>query len=231
MARIKYASIVSSVSGSVGSATFQKSQYGDVLRNKPRPRRSSTASQYEIRMLMQSLHEAWRDLTDAQRKQWNQFISYSNATIRRDHNVLLTGHALFIQYNMLRLLVQLSIMTTPVYVPLVGIFDHVSLGRDDAGTLTLDLEDEYPGTQTFGVCKLSTIRNPSRSFSPQGLRYIPIASDNEVNFDITAYYVSIFGAVPAIGDTVHYSFRRFSVLSPITQRPLTGKLVVYDNNP
>jgi hypothetical protein len=230
MARVKYSSLVSSVSGSVGSATFQKSLYGDTLRNKPRPRKSSTALQLGGRGLMMKLHQAWHDLTDAQRKQWNQFISYSSATIRRDKAVLLTGHGLFLQYNMLRLLTDLQIMTTPVYVPLQGIFDSVQLGRDDPGVLTLVLEDEFPGTQTFGVIKLSAPRRPSLSFSVSGLRGIHVASDNETNFNITALYTSLFGAIPEIGDTVHYSFRRFSTLSPIVQRPLTGKLIVGDNN-
>lgn len=231
MARIKYSSIVSSVSGSVGSATFQKSLYGDTLRNKPRPRKSSTALQLGGRALMMQLHQAWSDLTDAQRKQWNQFISYSSATIRRDRAVLLTGHALFIQYNMLRLLTDLAIMTTPVYVPLGGIFDSVQIGRDTPGVLTLVLEDEFPGTQTFGVIKLSAPRRPSLSFSFAGLRGIHVACANETNFDITVLYTAMFGTIPQIGDTIHYFYRRFSILSPIIQKPITGKLIVGDNNP
>jgi hypothetical protein len=230
MARIKYGSLVSDISGSIGSATFQKSLYGSTLRNKPIPRNSHTNSQYNIRGIMKILHEAWRNLTDAQRRQWNQFIAYSSAKIQRDKNVLMTGHALFIQYNMLRQLTGLAVMTTPAYTPLVGIFDSVQLGIEGDGSLTLVLEDEMPGTQTFGVIKLSAPRNPSIAFSPEGLRYLKVNSAVETNFNITALYTAIFGSIPAIGNTVHYSFRRFSTVSPIVQNPLTGKLIVSDRS-
>jgi len=180
---------------------------------------------------MVKLHAAWADLTDVERKQWNQFISYSSSTIRRDHAVLQSGHSLFLQYNMLRLLTDLAIMELPLYQPLTGIFDSIQLGFDDLGALELTLEDEYPGTKTFSVVQLSPPRRPSLSFTRSGLRGIHIASDDELDFDITSQYVSIFGSIPIVGDTIHYSLRRFSTISPLIQNPIYGKLIVHAYEP
>lgn len=222
MARIKYASIVSSVSGSIGSATFQKSLYGDTLRNKPRPRRAASALQLNRRSMMMQIHNAWRNLSDAQRSVWNQFLSYSSAVIRRDKNILQTGHSLFIQYNYLRLLTQLSILEDIAHVPL-QVWPPIMYIENSAGELEINFDGPNLGSFMWFVLKLSAPRSPVVSFSPKGCRYMYTPFEDESMFFFTDSYESVFGSIPANGTTIHYMIRYFSLTAPVLSGIYSGK--------
>ena len=212
MARIKYASIVSSVSGSVGSATFQKSQYGDILRNKPRPRRSSSFSQLYCRSLMMRVHSAWSALTAAQRTQWNQFIAFANATISRDKSVLQSGHSYFIQYNYFRLLTGQAIQSTPLYTLLAVDFPAFSLSWSDfENEWNLNINATAPGTALWFILKLSSKIPVGQSFRKSGLRYMPIVVVDDASFAMRDIYYNIFGYYLQDNDWVCFEIQYFGI--------------------
>ena len=226
MARIKYGSIVAGVSGSIGSATFQKSSFGDTLRNKPRPRRSGTAIQMTRRNYMMELHGAWAALTDQERTLWNQFISYSSTKIRRDKNVMQSGHSLFIQYNYLRLLSGFAILTVPGYQVLPENSNIVGLQYFLDTTLAIEVNySGWPADQ-WACYKLSAPRKSSLSFSRRGLRFMAITSQADDLAQIKTAYLAAFGSIPPEGSTIHYEVRYFGMLSPIMSGIYTGKLIV-----
>ena len=68
MARVKFGSLVTEISGSIGGSTFQRNSFGNTLRNKPNPIRSRTAAQLSIRQYMKQAHAGWTALTAAERQ-------------------------------------------------------------------------------------------------------------------------------------------------------------------
>lgn len=62
MARISFGPIVSSISGSVGSACFRRSPSGAVLYNKPRPSSAASPAQLEHRAIFSAAARAWSAL-------------------------------------------------------------------------------------------------------------------------------------------------------------------------
>ncbi len=226
MARIKYSSIISQVSGSIGSATFQKGAYGDILRNKPRPRRSGTMSQIGRRQFMYQIHQSWKNLTSIQRSAWDMFISYSSARIRRDKNILQSGHSLFIQYNFMRLIAGYAIMEDPVYIPIRLIFTDLAFGRKIDNTLWVQADLGDVGADIFFSLRISSPRPASQRFNSKGLKTLDIQAAVGTDFDITALYTAAFGVIPEIGDTIHYLVRSYSILSPILNGPISGTFVV-----
>jgi hypothetical protein len=225
MARIKYGSIVSEVSGSVGSATFQKSLYGNTLRNKPRPRKSTSPSQLVCRSYMTQLHNAWRALLPAQRDAWNKFISYSSASINRDRNVLLTGHALFIKYNYLRLFSHLTMMSDPVFKVIDPWPTLTEIAFDTPKLVCYFNSDVYEATLGL-IMSVSNPRVLSQSFSKQGLRsfYWDRLSLSTAYF--LPSYLGVFGALPAVTDILHFSYQFFSFNAPIIAGPVSGTIAV-----
>lgn len=221
MARIKYGSLVSEISGSIGSATFQKSNFGNTLRTKPRSRRSGTPSQLSNRYLMMQLHQAWRALSDAQRQQWNQFIAYSGASINRDRGILLTGHSLFLKYNFLRLFAHMAIMTTPVYAPIKPWPILYEVAFDENTAVAYFSDDTYVDDVRV-IFALSARRLPSLSFAKAGLRSFYNAGDSLSTCNLYPSYTSIFGAPPAVGQTLHYSFQFFSTVAPAIGPRVSG---------
>lgn len=214
MARIQYGPIISDISGSIGSATFQKSLYGNTLRNKPTGHKSATPVQFTTRNIMCQCQYAWQALSVAQRKQWDQFIAFSGAKINRDRAILLTGHSLFLKYNFQRLLKGLSVLSVPTYIsapawPSVtsityagnNVYSHFNANID-----TLEL---------WITLFISAPHLSSQSFSAQGLRYLPIgySGGTYVNFENT--YPPIFGRILTNGDIVHVKYQFWSRISPL----------------
>jgi hypothetical protein len=218
MARIKFGGIVSDISGSVGGSTFQRSNYGVSLRNKPTGILKRSPSQTTIRQLLSELHAAWRALTPGERLMWQQFISFSSPTIRRDSGILLTGHDLFIKYNMFRRMNGFAMMTVPVFasMPQTTYEPQVNLA---AAFLMLSFPDIIDHDSYWFVAKVSSPRLPSRSFSNKGLRFMKITPSTNSEWDITALYVAAFGAAPLEDDYVHISIQFFSVVAPVFLAP------------
>lgn len=99
MALIKFGSVVTNGSGKLGGHVFQNSKGGMQLRTKPIPSGKPSLSQISIRSINKALQKGWRDLSDAQRKVWNDWaVSHSIMTVRDPHKPL-SGHDLWMKYN------------------------------------------------------------------------------------------------------------------------------------
>jgi hypothetical protein len=226
MARVKYGGIVTDLSGSVAGSTFQKSQFGSIMRTKPNPSFRSSRTQVNIRYQLTQVHASWRSLSSAQRSTWDQFPSYSNPTIKRDRGILLSGHALFVKYNMLRLLVGLSILEDPVFIsmPQVPIPDG-NIGRDVAA-MGWALDDTYDDDALFFVLKLSNPQVESRRYRPASIRFMNVVQDGGSAIDLVTAYPDIFGTIPPAGVFLSYSLQWLGKTSPVYNAAQTGTIEV-----
>jgi hypothetical protein len=177
--------------------------------------------------MMMQLHQAWRDMTPENRTLWDRFISFSGATINRDNKVLLTGHALFIKYNYLRLISQLSILTDITFAPITSFPVFDSMGTDPV-TLDFVVNAAFDGDVIWAVVKLSAVRNPSLSFSPKGLLFMYSTNQgiSQESFDCAASYTAAFGALPSVGQTLHWSIQFFSMTAPVIAQKMTGTAIL-----
>lgn len=225
MARIKYGGIITDISGSVGGSTFQKSLFGNTLRNKPIPHKSTTPAQLKVRSYMMQIHAAWTGLSNDQRLQWNRFINFSGQTIKKDSGITMTGHDLFIKYNMFRVLAGLTVLTIPTYVanPSSKTFD---LFWFEVNSLFFRFSAAINPANQWFILKLSSEHNISLSFSYTSLLYFNIVPASGLVFYITDIYRNLFGTIPGIGSAVNYSIRFFSTLAPVYSAEQTGVLIV-----
>lgn len=110
---IKFGSIVTEGSGSLGSHTVQNSHGGMQLRTKPHPRGIPSASQVLIRSINPVLQAGWHTLTDAQRKIWNDWpVTHGIFNAKGDKHTL-SGHSLWMKYQYGRLVQNLPFMSDP----------------------------------------------------------------------------------------------------------------------
>ena len=96
---VKFGAIVTTGSGSLAGHTIQHSKGGMQLRTKPKPSGSPTASQVSIRSIMPVLQQGWHDLTDAQRRIWNDWPVIHGIYNAHGDKMPLSGHSLWIKYN------------------------------------------------------------------------------------------------------------------------------------
>lgn len=113
MALIKFGSVVTDGSGKLGGHVFQNSKGGMQLRTKPIPSGKPSLSQISIRSINKTLQKGWHDLTDAQRKVWNDWaVSHSIMTVR-DPRKPISGHDLWMKYQYQRLVESLPFLSDP----------------------------------------------------------------------------------------------------------------------
>ena len=221
MARVKFSPIVTNISGSVGGVTFQRNKFGHTMRQKPLPTFTPSVSQLAVRTHMATVQRAWQALTDAQRTQWNRFLDFSGQTIKHDKSVLLTGHTLFLKYQLLRLTGGHTLLATIEYVSMPSVPDFKEFNYV-AGTLNFVVLNPIVATTTGFMLKVSVPRPPAKVFSNKGLRKMFVSFSNTDTFNINYPYIEAFGIPPAVGDTLHYSIIWYSSDAPITMSPVTG---------
>lgn len=225
MARVKLAPFITSISGSIGGLTIQRNKYGLTARSKPLPIKSASPSQLHIRHLMITIQSAWQNLTDSQRLQWNRFLDYSSQTILHDKSVKLSGHALYLKYQLFRLLSGNSLLTDITYItmPSVPAFDYFNVASP---LFLLHFISAIDASDYIFLLKVTTPRQVNKSFSFIGLRFMSVVYSDTFTFNFASAYIAAFGVLPSIGDTIHYSLRWFSMLSPIYGGVITSTSVL-----
>jgi len=225
MARVKLAPLITSISGSIGGVTIQRNKYGISLRSKPLPPTKSTAAQQIVRKHILTIQAAWQALSDAQRLQWDRFLDFSGQTIKHNKSVKLSGHALYLKYQFLRLLSGRPLLTTITYIPMptVKLFYRFRIA---AGVLYLDFDGNVDVSEYYFVCKVTSPRHISKRFSPRGLRFMDTIYGDSGQFVITDPYISAFGVLPAVSATVHYELQWYSYLAPVYSGIITGTNLV-----
>ena len=221
MARVKLSPIFTNISGSIGGMTVQRNKFGVSLRQKPLPLKSNSPAQYIVRQYMTIIQAAWQDLTDAQRLQWNRFLDFSGQTINNDKSVKLSGHALYLKYQLFRLLSGYPLLTTIVYTPMpaVPFIQEMTL---ELGEWLIEFNSAVDYSDFFFVFKISTPRNENQAFSKRGLRFMKVIPADSSWFAIEDSYITAFGILPAVPHFVHYSIQWFSGLSPVFTGITTG---------
>ena len=99
MAVIKFGSFVTSGRGSLGGSTIQPCHSGHILRNKPNPKKSRSQAQSVIRGYNKTMQAGWRDLSDQDRKVWNDYARVKPVFNRSGEKHPLSGHSLWLKYQ------------------------------------------------------------------------------------------------------------------------------------
>jgi hypothetical protein len=225
MANIKYGALVSSISGSVGGATFQRSASGNTLRSKPIPIHQKTSIQLDRRAFMKACQNAWVDLPEASRKKWRQFVEYSRQTINNDSDVLISGYNLYLKYQFCRYLFNLGILVDFDYIKLPVLASVFNVFRA-SNQFYVNFDVAMDTEEILCVFSLSRAQNTNSRFSAVNCRFMYFEPAGSNDFDIKDSFTSKFGLLPGIGDTLSWSCYFFSTKSPILSGFQSGTLIV-----
>jgi len=225
MARIKLGPAITDIAGSIGGTTIQRNRFGLTIRAKPLPLKSETPAQYNVRQKIAYLQYSWQRLSDAQRLQWDRFLDFSGQTIRRDRSIKLSGQALFIKYNLYRLLCGLEVLDPISYdtQPLFSLPDGVIIYLD---TLVVRFPETFSPDYWFFIFKMTNPRSANQVYSPKGLRFMKIPIQVNYFFYIQDEYIKAFGVLPSAGSYFHYNILFFHTSSPVFTGIFTGTMQV-----
>src|SRR3972149_8638966 len=91
MAIITTSALISDITGRIQGTTFQRTQGGLCARNQRAQRNSNTNSQNFNKTGISSILNAWINLTQSEREQWNQYAIYRNIKQKRNQSRTISG--------------------------------------------------------------------------------------------------------------------------------------------
>lgn len=201
MARIKFSALIEDIRGSIGGTTFQRNAYGYTVKAKPNMVNPNTALQEQRKVIMSQVTRSWRDMTQSQRDAYDTYASTFPQYAKHNPNSQLSGYAVFLKYNFLRVLAGESIRTTIMQsLPTTDTLSYAL--TNDGGvlklTITSDNDDEvwnclFFMSRPFGV---------AQNFIGTRTRYIADYTNNSQTHSVQSAYAAMFGVTPAIGASV-----------------------------
>jgi hypothetical protein len=225
--KMKFGAIVVAGSGKIGGHVASKNRGGAYLRTKVTPANARTSFQSAVRNLFTQLSQAWRSLTENQRKAWNAAVtSYSRTDVFGDLRNP-SGINLFQRLNNNRLSVGLAVKEDPP-IP-VAIVDSPVISADvaaGASTVELNLSGAVEvGTilKVFATPPLSA----GKSFVKSEFRQIHtlVAMDGPTE-DISAQYIAKFGSVGVAGEKIFFKTLAIAMSSGQSGTPAIVSTIV-----
>ena len=205
MSKIKWGAIVVDGRGKLGGHVFTKTRSGATMRTKVTPVNPQTTAQAAARSRLGSQSQAWRGISEEQRRGWNSLADEVIKTNIFGDNYSPTGKNLFTGYNSNLLLVGHGAVSTPPVLeemPVITDLDinihalpaSVGFIAVSAGSLTnqaLVIE----ATQQFSAGR----------FNFEGsYRKITVLDDYDgTELDIVGFYVDRFGSL-SVGQKIGF---------------------------
>lgn len=105
--------LISEIRGSINGATYARNRFGQYIRSKASPVQPRTPFQSVARQRLTALAQAWRNLTEAQRNEWNARADEIVKSDTLGSEYRLTGLQLYVSINAIRALLQLARLDNP----------------------------------------------------------------------------------------------------------------------
>lgn len=215
MAKIELSGLLNNITGSLSGSTFQRSQGGLIMRNKPSPVNRNSSSQSSARSVLAECQFYWNSLTSSQRQAWDSFLSYYQVSQKGNSQKRINGQQYFIQVNSRRLQIALSVLEVPSYdygtlLPLTALLSY------SASTLYINLSRSVPpSTERFFIYATPVQKNSIRNAESKFV-FVGSPNSSSLTIDVTSLFLAKFGKVPVTGENVFYKVYAMALNSGIT---------------
>jgi len=220
MALIKFGQGVADARGKLNGLVFSRNTYGAYMRTKVTPINPQTTHQATSRVRLADAAQAWRGITDNERKSWNSIaVQFSRTSIFGD-NVPLTGFNLFVRLNKNLLQIGLPLISTPPAPSTVeGITGLTITPNATANTFGLAFTPTPTPADHYLVVRATPGFGAGRTFFGGQYRVIGVTAPATASpLAIHADYIDRFGPL-IIGQKYGVSINFVHALSGIPSTP------------
>lgn len=202
MARIKYSALVDNIRGSIAGTTFQNNRYGYTVKTKPQLVNRNTSSQVLQKRDMSVVARAWRNLTEANRTNWDTYAETNPRPTKKNLDAYLSGYNYFLLVNRYRVLASQSIMAEPSFtLQQSGAIDYILY--NDGGVLSWETNPTDMTGLWRALLFLTNVIPFGREYVNATPRFITAVAYNAGALtNITALYNDRVGTVPPVGQYV-----------------------------
>ncbi len=194
MARVELSANIASIRGSVAGTTFQNSAYGQIMRNKPIPKKSANNAQQNIKLLQSQLNYKWADISASDRLAWDGKIGTK----------FRTGKQAFLNANFYLLFKGLTTLDIPAYnvTPPPIAITQLILNTGELFVLTdIDADmDIYTLLIKMSYPTGSTVVRARRT-----MRLLNYDTEDTNSFIVTPTYEETLSVTPVVGQLIWVS--------------------------
>jgi len=210
MALIRTSGLISDMKGKIGGGILQGSQNGLILKANVKNVRSSTILSGTIKNLFAKISFGWSNLTDNQRNIWETYSKYNPRKAGKFSPRFMNGRELYFFLNQYYYPEQEALASAPIFTP--RSFPDTSYTMDyDGASLKIIATPSMTRTyalvlNTTGAIKptINNWRNKTKQFN----KILPEVSSFLI---LNTFFLSKFGRVPIIGETVGFEVALFSM--------------------
>ena len=216
MALVKPSGTISDIRGKLGGTIFANSGAGLVVRSFTSPVNRNTIRQNNQRIIINSLQQEWKLLTNAQRACWRNWIQLNPIQQNNFNRLPINAQQAFIKVNVPRRLYGHNIIKDPVFIP----FLYPSLTFSMSlvgGVLFLDSTRALDNTREF-IELFCTVVLPQSVNSPGTIfRSLLFATANSNAQDVSTAYTDVFGILPVVGQKIFFRVRNIDLVTGLNQ--------------
>ncbi len=224
--KIKFGALVVAGSGKIGGHVAARNSSGSYLRTKVTPTNPRTVDQIAARARLGANAKEWGNITQAQRDAWNQnAVDFNSKNVFGD-DIKLSGINVFSRLNNNLLLIGESIISAPPTAERFAGPTTVSISSVVAGgVLTISPDFDVP-VGAAGVVRMTAPQSAGKKFVKSEFRVINIAPEGSAApYDVSAAYVSKFGALPLEGQKVFVEVYVISKTTGIASQRTVGSTI------
>lgn len=202
--KIKFSGVgITDGRGKFGGSVASRNTAGAYIRNKVTPVNPDTPAQSAVRATFADISQAWRDLTQTQRDQWNEAVpSFEHTDIFGD-TIQPTGFNLHQQLNLNLGAIGLPFITSPPAPAEVQSLTNLTLQLNMAGNALEVTSTEAIEASTDFIIEATVGLSAGISFVDSELKSIVIVTDSDAfPIDIQLAYDAVFGAFPPVTSKV-----------------------------
>jgi hypothetical protein len=225
MARIVYGAIATEIRGSIGGSTFQGNAYGFTIKNKPNMARLQSVSQNEKHRLVTLISQFWFSLTQAKRDHWTAFALAHPVASKHNPSAVLTGYTYFLKYNLIRAQGGVVVLDEPTDGTLVLPPSAPALSLSGGDLYFNVTSDAFYPEWAYNVYLSPPVR-ASQSYNASKTRYMENGNFANSNVNVSANYLSAFGSLPAVSDTIFCEVQPWGQYIPAIPQSLYHILIV-----
>ena len=234
MAQIKTTAIVADIKGKLNGSVFQGNNGVISLRQYAVPCNRSTPSQQLQRNSVSFIQNAWRNIGNDARRQWNDYANILMIGSRNNPKLFINGHMLFVRLNSFQLLMREEYREIPqgYSKQFVNLEWSLSLVND---RLLLQSNEIVNISKCVYIVEMSSPVLASQNYNNKNTRYIYIPWENQQEYDITENYISVFGALPVADSYVNFKITPIDIFSgldgftSISKKIVTEVILPYDS--
>lgn len=202
--KMKWGALVVAGSGKIGGHVASTNKSGAVLRTKVTPSNPQTSYQANVRSRLTWISQAWADLTESQRYQWNAAaINFAGTNVFGD-KVTPSGFNLYQKLNNNLLTIGQAVITVPPSPEAVESLTSLSLTAvNSTGAITATFAPVIGTGASYKVFATGS-ENAGKSFVKNKFRLIGILTSSDTSpKTLTSMYNAKFGAVGAVGKKIY----------------------------